>query len=296
MIHNKKGTVLVSLLLMAAILSAFCSGCGQQGGQDQAGKNVTLTVGVTPWTSTLAPTHIVKNLLEDMGYTVKLQDAEVGVCYSGLSTGDIDFFMDSWLGESALHQPYMDSYGANIEKVAMSYDKGELGWVVPTYLTDINSIADLKGNEERFDKQLIGIDPGAGMMATSKEIVKAYDLDLKIVEGNEAVMMTQVKRSYPNKQPILFLGWRPHSMFAQYDLKLLEDPKGFWKGSEVWVLANKDLKNKAPEAYEILKRWKIDVEDLEEIIYQYEQGKDIDVAAREWIDSNQEQVNQFLGK
>lgn len=293
---GRKAMTRLLMLGMVLVLGFALVACG--GGETArpasgGASKGTLTIGVTPWTSTIPPTYVAKNILEELGYQVKLQDAEVGVVFAGLSKGDIDIFMDSWLPD--MHKNYMEEYGANIEKVALSYPDGDLGWVVPTYVKDVKSIADLKDHKAEFEGKVIGIDAGAGMMRTSREVIDAYGLDYELVEGSEAAMMTVLKDYYGEKKPVIVLGWRPHSMFAQYDLKFLEDPKGFWKRSEVWVLAHKGLRDKAPEAYQFLKKWSIPVGDIEQMILKMDTEKaDPDDLAKQWIKDNRDKVDAML--
>lgn len=282
-------------------LAGIVTGCGTNGGNVQTGASgessgtkPTITFGVTPWTSTIPPTQVAKAILEQMGYTVKLQDADAGVVYAGLSKGDIDVFMDAWLPD--MHKNYMEKYKGSIEDVAVSYPDGELGWVIPAYVGGIESIEDLKGKEELFGKKIYGIEEGAGMTITSREMIQAYGLDLEYQASSEPGMLTQAKRMISAKKPILFLGWRPHSMFVQWDLKVLKDPKGFFKTSEVHVLVHKGFDQKAPEAYQFLKRWSIPVGDVEQIILKIEDGAKPEDVAKEWIKNNQDKVNQMMGK
>lgn len=272
-------------LALTLLFSLGLTGCGTA--------DKTITFGVTPWTSTVPPTYVAKAILEDMGYTVELQNADVGVVFAGLAKGDIDVFMDSWLPD--MHKNYLEKYGDKLDDVAISYKEGELGWVVPQYV-DINTVDEIKGKEDLFGGKIYGIEEGAGMTMTSREMIEEYDLDLEYVASGEPAMLTQVKKEITNGDPVLFLGWRPHSMFANWDLKVLPDSKGYFKTSEVHVIASTDLKEKAPEAYNFFKNWSMPVGDIEEMILQMDNGADPAELANEWIENNQDKVNEMLGK
>ena len=121
--------------------------------------------------------------------------------YTGLASGQIDVFMDSWLPDT--HKNYMDKYGDKITDTAISYPNGELGWVVPTYMTDINSIEDLIGKENLFEGKVYGIDEGAGITETSREVIKGYELNLDYATSSEAAMLAQAKKLIPAEKPVL---------------------------------------------------------------------------------------------
>jgi len=278
-------------LMIILLFPLILSGCpGQQN------KNITknITIGVTPWTSTIPPTQVARLILEDMGYQVKLQNADVGVVYTGLSKGDINLFMDSWLPD--MHRNYMDKYGDKIDDTAISYPNGELGWVIPANIADINSVEDLRGKESLFDNKIYGIEEGAGMSITSREMIDAYNLDLNYAASSESGMLAQARKDISQNNPILFIGWRPHPMFVNWDLKILQEPKEFFKTSEVHVLTNNEFKTEFPEAYAFLKNWSIPVEDVEKMIVKIEEGQEPAEVAREWIDNNQDKVDDMLAK
>ncbi|RKD22726.1 glycine/betaine ABC transporter substrate-binding protein [Ammoniphilus oxalaticus] len=279
----KKG---IGVLAIAGLVLAGCGGAGTD--------DATITIGETPWTSTVPPTYIAKQILEDMGYEVKVQAAEAGVVYTGLSNGDIDVFMDAWLPDT--HKEYMDKYGDKIDITSLSYPDGELGLVVPTYLEDINSVEDLIGKEDLFGNQIIGIDEGAGITETSREVIEGYDLDLDYAVSSESAMLAQAKKSIRTEEPILFVGWRPHTMFIDLDLKILDDPKGFFKTSDVNVVTHKGFAEKAPEAYAFLSKWSIPVDDIERMISEMDEGATKEEVAKKWIEENEDKVKEMIGQ
>jgi glycine betaine/proline transport system substrate-binding protein len=286
---------LVKLSLKLCIVFIFVTGIFTGCSTATSGSNdKTITFGVTPWSSTVPPTKVARLILEDMGYKVEEISADAGGVFTGLSRGDLDVFMDSWLPD--MHRNYMESFGANIDDTAVSYPDGELGWVIPAYVEGVNSIEDLKGKEDLFDGKVYGIEEGAGMTMTSREMIEAYGLDLEYVASSEGGMLAQASRLIQNGQPVIFLGWRPHPMFVSYDLKVLADTKGFFKTSQVHVLTNKGLKDRLPEAYEFLNNWSIDVGDIEKMIVAIEDGKDPEEVAQEWIDQNRDKVDVMMGK
>ncbi|MYL34322.1 glycine/betaine ABC transporter substrate-binding protein [Pontibacillus yanchengensis] len=302
---------IVLSVMMASIL-VFMFGCGsgeeqasssngesdnqsnEQSPEDSENKDQTITFGVTPWTSTVPPTEIAALILEDMGYTVEQTKADVGGVFMGLSRGDLDVFMDSWF---PMHQKYMDKFGDKLDDTAVSYPEAKTGWVVPAYMEDINSIEDLKGKEDMFNNKMYGIEKGASATKESNELIKAYGLDIKQVNSSEGGMMAQATRQIKQEKPVLFFGWRPHTMFNKYDLKILSNEKGFFETSSVHVVTNSKLQERAPEAYEFLSNWSISIDDVEEMIVKIE-NEDMDPkkVAQEWIDNHQDKVNKMMGK
>src|SRR5699024_11416435 len=73
-----------------------------------------------------------------------------------------------------------------------------------------------------------GIEPGAGQTETNEEAISAYDsLDGWEQElSSTGAMLTELSEAIDNEEPIIVSAWSPHYMFAEWDIKYLEDPEG----------------------------------------------------------------------
>lgn len=287
----------VTLLAASAITIAGCSDDADANSNSNDGNNdhsdTTLTFGVTPWTSTVPPTKVAGKILEDeMGYDVEEIEAEPGNVYAGLAD-DVDVFMDSWYPNQ---EQYVDEFSDDIESISVSYDDADSGMVIPEYMEGIEDVGDLKGKEDMVDNKIYGIDEGDPAMENMEKVIDAYDLDLELVTSSESAMLSTAEEKMDDEEPVLFYGWRPHTMFNEHDLKILtnEDAPGdFFQGSEIHVIANKDLEDEAPDAYEALSNWSIDIDDVEEMIARIDNDEDPDEVAQDWIDDHQDEVDEI---
>lgn len=285
----------VTALLLLGLI-AGCSSSSNGGSDDNqrsGGKGETIKFGITPWTSTVPPTKIASLIVQDMGYEVEEIDADAGSVYTGLSRGDIDVFMDSWL---PAHQPYLDKYADKIDDTSVSYDGATAGWVVPTYMKDINSIEDLKGKEAEFGNEMYAIEEGTVAAEKIDETIEAYGLDLNQINSSEGAMMAMAIKKMDKEEPVIFYGWRPHTMFSKFNIKTLEEPKGIFGESSIHVVTNNELQETAPEVYEFLSKWSIPIDDIEGMIAKTDDGEDPDKVAQEWIDNNQDKVKEMKGE
>ncbi|MBB5172634.1 glycine betaine ABC transporter substrate-binding protein [Texcoconibacillus texcoconensis] len=256
----------------------------------------TITFGLTTWTSTEAPTEIARLILEEAGYNVEFSTLDQPIIFEGLENEDVDFFMDAWLPytEEELWNQYEDS----LTKVTASYEEVPLGWVVPSYV-DIDSVEDLHGEGEKFDNEIVSIDPGAGIVSITEAAVEDYDLadEYDISTSSEVAMIGELDNKINQEEPVIITGWRPHSMFANYDLKFLEEPNENFKPDNVYVISYDSIEEKHPRAYEILSDWSIEVGDLEEMMLTYEEDEiPFDELAEEWIEENRDQVDEMLAQ
>ncbi|GAB3798935.1 glycine betaine ABC transporter substrate-binding protein [Virgibacillus kimchii] len=249
-----------------------------------------LVVGLTTWTSTVPPTEIIIDILEDRGYSIEVEEADIGVIYAGLANGEIDIYMDSWYPQQT---QYLEEYSDTIEQLAPIYEDANAGMVVPNYMEDINDVSDLIGKEDMVNNEVIAIEDGDPAMDELQELIDAYELDVELVNSSEGAMLAAAKASTDQNEPILLYGWDPHSMFNDMGLKILtnEEHPEFFNGSSVHPIVHQDVKEKAPEAYELLEDWTISIDDMADMITEIDNGADAEEVAQEWLDDNPEWLN-----
>ncbi len=149
--------------------------------------------------------------------------------------------------------------------------------------------------KEKFDGKIIGIDPGAGIMAATDNAIEEYGLDYELMEGSGATMTAALKQAIDNKEWVAVTGWTPHWMFARWDLKFLEDPKGVYGEAEtINTIVRFGLKEDMPEVYEVCDNFKWEDPDISSAMAIAEDVGDDVQAARQWVDENQELVNSWL--
>ncbi len=151
------------------------------------------------------------------------------------------------------------------------------------------------GIGSQTDYEIIGIEPGAGLMKLTRDAIKDYGLnDWQLIEGSSAAMVAELRKAYNNQEPIIVTGWSPHWMFSSFDLKYLEDPNNSFGGSEdIHTIVRKGLEQDAPGAYKILDQFSWETSDMEEVMVDIADGMDPSEAAVKWIDAHQDKVVQW---
>jgi len=259
-------------------------------------------IGWIAWDECIATTYLWKRILEDEGYSVSLTQLDAAPVYAGLAAGDIDFFTDAWLPTT--HEDYWNEYGDQLEDINVWYDKGTLELTVPTYLEDINSIADLKGNADMFGGVIVGIEPGAGLTRLTREaVMPGYELDgYELLEGSTPAMLAELDRAIDREEPIVVTLWRPHWVYGAHDLKDLDDPEGlFGEGDKDHVLARPGFTEDHPDVAQWLSSFKMDDASLAAlslvVIDEYGEGRE-EEAIEAWLGdpANQALVDGWLGR
>ncbi|MDF2925258.1 MAG: glycine/betaine transporter [Paenibacillaceae bacterium] len=145
---------------------------------------------------------------------------------------------------------------------------------------------------DQVQHQIIGIDPGAGLMKQAAQAIEDYELkDWKLVEGSGAAMAVALEKAYKDQKPIIVTGWTPHWKFAKYDLKYLEDPKGtFGQDEEIRTIVRQGLKDSHPSAYAMLERFEWTPDDMAVVMSDIIDGKKPEAAAADWVSASSAKV------
>lgn len=209
-----------SALLASAVAFAF-AGSAHAAGCD---KIVFSDVGWTDITATTAATTLV---LEALGYQTETRVLSVPVTYEGMASGDIDVFLGNWMPtmESNI-APYaeaktVDSVRANLEgakyTLAINAKGAELG---------IKDFADIAPHAADLNGKIYGIEAGNDGNKLILDMIEADAFGLKsagieLVESSEQGMLAEVARSDAGGKAIIFLGWEPHPMNANFQMTYL---------------------------------------------------------------------------
>jgi glycine betaine/proline transport system substrate-binding protein len=145
---------------------------------------------------------------------------------------------------------------------------------------------------------IVGIDPGAGIMSATNEAIESYDLDYELEASSGPVMMTKLAQAYENEEFVVVTGWEPHYMFADYDLKFLEDPKGVYGDVEnIHTIARKDIRDDLPDVATFLENFYMTSAELGALMGDMNTYSD-DMTemeiARQWMSDNESLYTSWL--
>lgn len=280
----------LGLLLLVLLVTAM-TGCSTS-----SGKNEKVKLAYVAWDSEIASTNVVKEVLESkLGFTVEMLQVDAGPMWAGVADGSADAMVAAWLPST--HASYIEKYGNDIDDLGVNLDGTKVGLAVPAYM-DITSIEDLNNPEmaASLKNQIIGIEPGAGIMMATEKALDEYALnDYTLLESSSAAMAQELQKSYDNNEPIVVTGWTPHWMFASMDLKYLEDPKGVYGGDEqIHTMARKGLKEDMPDVYTFLDQFEWTAEDMAQVMVDIQGGMSPEEAAKTWVDGNEDKVSTWI--
>lgn len=280
----------IAIFVAIVLAGRYVIPSGERSGQQTR----TVRIGYVSWAEGIAMTHLVKVILEDrMDYTVELTMADPAPIFTSLAEGGLDFFLDAWLPRT--HKRHMEQYGDILVDLGTNYEGARIGLVVPDSV-DVKTIPELGEKKARFDNAITGIDSGAGIMDATREAISAYDLGMRLLTSSGAAMTASLKDAVQADNPIVVTGWKPHWMFARWELKFLADPKKIYGTSEnIHTIARPGVTTDLPEIVNFLKDFFLDDRQIGTLMDSMNRIADSEEAARRWMKAHPQLVRSWLG-
>lgn len=259
-------------------------------GADSGGQTVTLAT--VNWESEIASTNVLAQVLKEAGFNVQITTVDPAIMFSSVAEGQLDAMVGGWVPTT--HQAYAEEYGDSMVDLGANLEGAISALTVPTYMEDINSITDLT---DENDSTITAIEPGAGVTNSAQNAVKEYDnlSDWEVSVSSTGAMIAELDQAINNEEDIVVVGWKPHWMFMDYDLKMLDDPENVFGGyEEIHSYAREGLKEDNPEAYKIIDNFYWEVEDMSSVMEELATDVEPEEAADNWIEANRETVDGWL--
>ena len=257
---------------------------------DSCAKVVFADVG---WTDITATTALTTTVLDAIGYKTEIKVLPaLPITFAGLSTGEVDVFLGLWMPTMTTEiTPYqtagtIDTVAVNLTGAKYTLATNEHGAAL-----GIRDFADLAPNQKALDGKIYGIEPGndgnrtlLGMVAEDQFGTGTFE----IVESSEQGMLAQVARATRQNKPIVFLGWEPHPMNANFTLTYLTGGDDLFGpdfgGAEVRTVTRSGLVGECPNLGHFLTNLKFTLEMENEIMSAIlDDGQAPAAAARAWL-------------
>jgi glycine betaine/proline transport system substrate-binding protein len=217
----KLKSTLSAIALSAVATTAFADGhCDEVTFSD---------VGWTDITATTAATTVV---LEALGYETDIKVLSVPVTYTSLAEGDVDVFLGNWMPTmEADIAPYREA--GTVDTVRTNLEGAKYTLAVNKAAADlgIKDFADIAAQADALEGKIYGIEPGNDGNRLIQSMIdgNAFGLEgFEVAESSEQGMLAQVARADKKGEPIVFLGWEPHPMNANFEMSYLTGGDDFF--------------------------------------------------------------------
>ena len=177
------------------------------------------------WTDITATTALTSRILEGLGYKTRTDVLAVPVTYASMKNKDIDVFLGNWMpAMEGDRKPYVED--KSVEVLAANLEGAKYTLAVPTYTYEagLKSFADIAKFKDQLGGEIYGIEPGNDGNRLILDMISGDKFKLggfELVESSEQGMLAEVDRKTGAGQPIVFLGWEPHPMNANFKLTYL---------------------------------------------------------------------------
>lgn len=247
------------------------------------------------WSDITATTAAATLVLEALGYETETKVLSVPVTYAGLSGGDIDVFLGNWMptmeADIAKYREdgSVETVRTNLEGAKYTLATNEAGAAL-----GIKDFKDIAAQKDALDAEIYGIEPGNDGNRLILDMIgqEGFGLDgFDIVESSEQGMLAAVAKATDAGKPIVFLGWEPHPMNANFKMTYLTGGDDVFGpnlgGATVATNTRKGYVAECPNAGKLLENLAFTLAMENEIMGKMQNdGMSGPDAAKEWLAAN----------
>ncbi len=255
------------------------------------------------WTDITAITAMASAILEPMGYQGEILQLAVPVTYASMKSKDIDVFLGNWMPsmendiKAYREDGSVETLGANLEGA-----KYTLAVTQSAYDAGLKDFADIAKFKDKLGGKIYGIEPGNDGNRLVLEVIKdpKFGLDgFELVESSEAGMLAQVAKSTSANEDVVFLGWAPHPMNANFKMQYLTGGDALFGpnfgGATVYTNVRKGYVAECPNVGKFISQLKFSME-MENLVMGeiLDKGADPKAAALAWVKANPDALTAWL--
>ena len=255
------------------------------------------------WTDITAITAMTGAILEQMGYKGDIKQLAVPVTFASMKSKDIDVFLGNWMPSMVAD---IEAYAkdGSVETVGPNLTGAKYTLAVNQELFDagLHDFKDIAKFKDKLGAKLYGIEPGNDGNRHILDMIKdpAFGLGgFELVESSEAGMLAQVAKLTGEKKDLVFLGWAPHPMNANFKIQYLTGGDALFGpdfgGATVFTTVRKGYVAECPNVGKLVSNLKftMDMENnvMGEIL---NKGADPKAAALAWIKANPTALEAWL--
>lgn len=280
-------------MLLAGVMAAGLAFGGSAQAAGHACSKVTF--GDVGWTDIAATTGATTFVLDALGYETEVNLLSVPVTYASLKNGDVDIFLGNWMPTmEADIAPYREE--GSVETVRMNLKGAKYTLAVNKAAADLGiaDFADIAANADALDGKIFGIEPGNDGNRLIQSMIDGNEFSLdgfEVVESSEAGMLSQVARADRRDEPVVFLGWAPHPMNANFEMSYLTGGDDFFGpdfgGANVFTNTTAGYSEACPNVGKLLANLEFTLAMENEIMGAIlDDGQDAGDAAKAWLAAN----------
>ena len=255
------------------------------------------------WTDITATTAATTTVLQALGYETDIKLLSVPVTYTSLKSGDIDVFLGNWMPTmEADIAPYREDGSVETVRENLEGAKYTLATNAAGAKLGIDDFSKIAAQADALDGKIYGIEPGNDGNRIILDMISGDSFGLKdfeLTESSEQGMLAQVARLDKRDEPIVFLGWAPHPMNANFELTYLSGGDDYFGpdfgGATVYTNVRKGYTDECSNVGALLKNLKFSLAMENEIMGAIlDDGEKPSDAAAAWLKANPGMLEGWL--
>ena len=276
------------------------------------------------WTGQLVTTNLMAEVLKQAGINVELVQADYIAQFAGLKTGDLHVAMEIWetTGRDAMDEA---TATGNVENLGETGMMAIEEWWYPMYMKEkcpglpnweaLNDCAEAFSTPETAPKgRYVGGPVTWG--GFDDERVEALELDYEVIHaGTDAALFAELESAYQRQAPVLLWVYSPHWAPSKYEGEWVQFPEyssecyndasvgvnpdlaydcGKPTGP-IWKVAWSGVKDNWPDAYEIIKKFNIENDEMGSMITDIDlNGKNLEDVVADWMANNEDRWKSWI--
>jgi len=256
------------------------------------------------WADIAATTGIAAVITEGLGYKPTKTLASVPIAFAGVGNKSIDVFLGYWMPTmDEMIEPFLKRGAVKVlEKANLEGAKYTLAVPAYTYDAGLKTFQDLARFKDQLNGKIYAIEPGNDGNRAVEDMIKRNLFDTKgfsLVESSEAGMLVQVSRAVKKQQPIVFLGWEPHPMNTQFDIRYLDggDETLFgpnFGAAKIWTVIPPDYEARCPNIGKFLNNLQFTVGIESELMEKILEKENPNTTAANWLRAHPDWLERWL--
>ena len=288
--------------ILAAAVSVFALGAAHVAAAE-AESCGTVRFSDVGWTDITATTATATTILKGLGYETEVTVLSVPVTYTSLKNKDIDVFLGNWMPTmEADIKPFREDGSVETVRENLEGAKYTLATNAKGAELGIKDFKDIAAQKEALDGKIYGIEPGNDGNRLIIDMVSGDKFGLsgfEVVESSEQGMLAEVARAEQDGTPVVFLGWEPHPMNANFKLTYLTGGDDVFGpnlgGATIYTNVRQGYTTECPNVGKFLANLKFSLEMENQIMGKIlNDGQDPETAAAEWIKANPAAIEPWL--
>lgn len=284
-----KKTILIICMILMALMILSCH---------KKPKITSIKVAYADYSFDKAVVNVISTIISSQtDLKVELVPVPEEDLAKALVDGRADLTFSLWAPNT--HAQIIGACKDSIELISPYIDDLKMGLAVPEYL-DIKNIEDLPLITAPFEKLILTPDSSNALFMITKEAIATYELNGFTIKEfkDESDLLSYAKQKFDKSENFVFATYRPHWIFAEMKLVMLNDSRNVFGTPEKAVIySRKNFSKDLPKISSFLKQIKLTMDDVESLMKANEDVQsDPKVNAQNWFDSNIDRINLWINK